>query len=579
MHKNNFCAIPNKALIYEDIITMSQSTIYKKNENEINKNKNIKKLKKRFFNKDFKHQNNSYLSIKTNESQYVQFYILSKNILKKYTNTYIKKVNIGLSNINNLIYNKKCHFTVICKESIIFNSKIEYIKKYYKYNESIKIIPKREVYFKHLMQFLERPFFKNFNNNKIIKQIGLEKLSIYRRTNYPKKLNKNLNLNNNICNNIIFNPNVIETIENCSTSMTQNSNRNNQNLNENNINHKIKPKNNCEKDASIISEIKVNNCSYKKNDNNISCIDNSLLIIMKDLSISQNKINAYLCQHNTNYKNLYYKVKNKAKIHATTNKNDKDEKNKVEEKEKKFKEIKDMENNINKKIIQTKKLNNINHYKKMSVNKQNHNNIIKYKIQKNSIENEICHNSVSSHKKINNIPIIPFNSNNLNSQINNKNSCCNTKKYCLSSFPINKSIKIHNLKKKFKTNKIVFNENNQNLSKYFNSYSSKEKNSNNLNLINFLKNNKILSNINNQDILKKIKKIVEKKEPKNKSMKKNINTQKLLTDYSLCMLDSNSLNENETKRKYQTINAVKSISISNNQFFNQRSEFKKIDYK
>ena len=62
-------------------------------------------------------------------------------------------------------------------------------------------------------------------------------------------------------------------------------------------------------------------------------------------------------------------------------------------------------------------------------------------------------------------------------------------------------------------------------------------------------------------------------------MKKNINTQKLLTDYSLCMLDSNSLNENETKRKYQTINAVKSISISNNQFFNQRSEFKKIDYK
>ena len=62
-------------------------------------------------------------------------------------------------------------------------------------------------------------------------------------------------------------------------------------------------------------------------------------------------------------------------------------------------------------------------------------------------------------------------------------------------------------------------------------------------------------------------------------MKKNINTQKLLTDYSQCMLDFNSLNENEAKRKYQTINAVKSISISNNQFCNQKNEFKKEDYK
>ena len=57
----------------------------------------------------------------------------------------------------------------------------------------------------------------------------------------------------------------------------------------------------------MISEIKINNCNNKKNDNNISCIDNSLLIIMKDLSISQNKINEYLCKNNSKYKNLYLK--------------------------------------------------------------------------------------------------------------------------------------------------------------------------------------------------------------------------------------------------------------------------------
>ena len=62
-------------------------------------------------------------------------------------------------------------------------------------------------------------------------------------------------------------------------------------------------------------------------------------------------------------------------------------------------------------------------------------------------------------------------------------------------------------------------------------------------------------------------------------MKKHINMQKFLTESSICMLDLNSLNENEAKKKYQTINAVKSISISNNQFFNMKNEFKRNNYK
>ena len=567
MHKSNFCIIPNKALINEESVTMSQSIIYNNNGNEKYKNKTIKKLKESFFKKDFKHQNISYLNI-ASETKYIKNYILTKNILKNYT---IKKnIDIGLININNIMHDKKCHFTAIYNEFVISNNKNEYIKKYYKYSESIKIIPKREAYFKHLMQFLERPFFRNFVNNKIINQIGLDKLSIYRRVNYPKKLNKNIDLNNNICNNdIIFNSNVIETIENCSTTMTQYSNRNN-NLNEKNFNGKINIKNNFVKDSSIISEIKVNNCSNKKNDNNISCIDNSLIIIMKDLCISQNKINAYLCQHNTNYKNLYNKIKNKTKMHS-----DLDEKNKTEDKKNKHKES---ENKINKKMLDTKKINNINYYKKILINKNSNNHIVNYWEHKNITENENCHNSVSSHNKINKIPIIPLNSNNLNSQINNKNSCCITNKFCLSSFVKNKPLKIHNLKKKFNTNKKLINEDNHNFYNFFNSYSSKEK-KNNLNLLNFINNNKIICNLNNKEILQKVKKIVKYKKPKNKSMKKNINTQKLLTDYSQCMLDFNSLNENEAKRKYQTINAVKSISISNNQFCNKKNEFKKDDYK
>ena len=98
MLKNKFCIIPNKTLIHDDSITMIQSYIYKNNGNENNKNKNIKKLKERFYNKDFKYQNTSKLN---DVSQINKNYFISKKILSKYSSTRI--VNIGLLNINNKI--------------------------------------------------------------------------------------------------------------------------------------------------------------------------------------------------------------------------------------------------------------------------------------------------------------------------------------------------------------------------------------------------------------------------------------------------------------------------------------------
>ena len=122
---------------------------------------------------------------------------------------------------------------------------------------------------------------------------------------------------------------------------------------------------------------------------------------------------------------------------------------------------------------------------------------------------------------------MPFKSNNLNCQINNKNSCCITYKYCLSSTTKNQPLIIHNLKKKFNTNKNIFNKCNKNFCKFFNSNSIKEKN-NNLNWVSFI-NNKI----NNKEILKKIRKIVEFKELKNKSMKKNLMHLLIFRNYSM----------------------------------------------
>lgn len=584
MHKNNFCTIPSKALNYEDSIIMSQSTIYKNNDEDQKHNKNIKKLKKSFYNNDFKCKQSNTLELNSG-FLLIKNYILSKKILSKYNSP--KLSNLGLFIINNIIKNKKCNICTLFNDIIIFsNGKVEYIKKYYKYSESIKIIPKREVYFKHLMQFIERPIFRNFTYNKISRKIGLDKLSIYRRINYPKKFNKKIYNNKILSDNIIFNHDVIETIENCSTSITQRSNidQNNDKKDKNN-NIKCENKgNNYENESSMISEIKINNCNNKKNDNNISCIDNSLLIIMKDLSISQNKINEYLCKNNSKYKNLYLKIENKkkSKAHNTlSNKNYPKNKNEFKDmKEKDPKFLEENEKNIinNKKVTRTKEINNRDFYKKILIKKQS-SNLDKFNEQKNIIGHEGNRKSISIGKKSNNIKVIPFNSNTINSQIINKNASCNTNsynKYCLSSFIRNKTSTIHNLKKKYNTNKKLLSKEN-NLHNYFN-YSSKEKNKD-INFVNFLKNNKLMCDLNNKEILRKIKKIIEIKKPKNNSMKKDINTQKFLTESPMWMLDLNSLNENEAKKKYQTINTVKSISISNNQFFNSKSEFKKYDDK
>ena len=532
MQKNNFCIFSKKSLkLSEAKNAPSHFLIYKSKEKDSLNHFN-KKLKQKILDK-YNTKNNCISQKKENEFTY-QNYIISRKIIMKYNSNY------NSIKINNLFMHKKCHFLAVYNDmSILINTKVDYIKKYYKYNESVKIIPKRQVYFKHLMIYIEGPVYKNFIYNKILKRKGLEKLSLYKRTNYPKKLNKN---NNNILsdNNIIFNSNVIETIENCSTSMTQCSNKKNNIIN---INNKIIQSENSTKkniNESLISEIKSNRCRNKRTDSNISCVDNTLLMIMKDLAISPNLINRYLYNNNNNYKKLYNRMKSKSKTITIKNR------------EKQL----NIEDNENKTIqIEIKKGQPI-HFK------QNENNLIK-KIKQNSKTK--MRSSISLIKKINNIKIKQFASNNIKSSspINsqNLNSCTNFKKYRFSL--ANKKIHL-----------------NLNLRKDNKKYSSKEKNPITLNLFNnnikpkranIFNKNKI--NTNNKVILKSIKKIMKHQRTKNNSLRKYINTQKFLTDSTFCLFDINSLNENETKKMIQTINPIKSISISNNQFFKCIKEF------
>ena len=526
MQKNNFCIFSTKSLkLSEAKNAPSHFLIYKNKEKE-STNQFNQKLKEKIQDK-----RKSIIS-KQKENEFIfQNYILSTKILMKYNKNY------NSVTINNLFIRKKCHFQAIYNDMKIYiNTNIEYIKKYYTYNESIKIIPKRQAYFKHLMIYIEGPIYKNFIYNKILKRKGLEKLSLYKRTNYPKKYNKN----NNIIlsdNNIIFNSDVIETIENCSTSLTQCSNKKNNNININN--NIIQTKNSAKKNIndSIISEIKTNGCRNRRSDSNISCIDNSLLMIMKDLAISQNVINRYLYNNNTNYKNLYNRMKSKSKTITIKNRKNK-------------------ENQINIRNSKNKTIQNEINIKQHHNYKESENNLIK-KIKQNSKSK--MRSSISLIKKINNIKIKQFTSNSIKSSSlissQNLNSLSNYNKYrfSLGNNKIHLNLNLRSNNKKFSSK-----EKNPISLNHFNN-TIKPKRTNNF--------NNIKNNTNNKVILQSIKKIIEHQRTKNNSLRKYINTQKFLTDSTFCLLDMNSMNENETKKMIQTINPIKSISISNNQFF------------
>ena len=526
MQKNNFCIFSKKSLkLSEAKNAPSHFLIYKNKEKE-STNQFNQKLKEKIQDK-----RKSIIS-KQKENEFIfQNYILSTKILMKYNKNY------NSVTINNLFIRKKCHFQAIYNDMKIYiNTNIEYIKKYYTYNESIKIIPKRQAYFKHLMIYIEGPIYKNFIYNKILKRKSLEKLSLYKRTNYPKKYNKN----NNIIlsdNNIIFNSDVIETIENCSTSLTQCSNKKNNNININN--NIIQTKNSAKKNIndSIISEIKTNGCRNRRSDSNISCIDNSLLMIMKDLAISQNVINRYLYNNNTNYKNLYNRMKSKSKTITIKNRKNK-------------------ENQINIRNCKNKTIQNEINIKQHHNYKESENNLIK-KIKQNSKSK--MRSSISLIKKINNIKIKQFTSNSIKSSSlissQNLNSLSNYNKYrfSLGNNKIHLNLNLRSNNKKFSSK-----EKNPISLNHFNN-TIKPKRTNNF--------NNIKNNTNNKVILQSIKKIIEHQRTKNNSLRKYINTQKFLTDSTFCLLDMNSMNENETKKMIQTINPIKSISISNNQFF------------
>ena len=267
MQKNNFCLLPNKVLVYEEIDTISQSIF----NSRVSKQKNIK-------NKNTNKKN----IIRMNKN------CIKKgiyNINKKFEKYFEKNYNIFFGNLLLKKYELKN-----------INHNNELLTKYYTFNEAKIIFPKREFYYRHHLEFLERPNLINIYFNTIEKEYGINKSNEYR--NQKKKeisIKKKEESSQKI-----FDTNVLGEIENYSTTITQASNNekfatitpfeifrrceDNKRLvqKEKNDEKKIDKEKENEKDKDTKSKLTFSeSCisNYSKN-----AVDESLIKMIKDLS-------------------------------------------------------------------------------------------------------------------------------------------------------------------------------------------------------------------------------------------------------------------------------------------------------
>ena len=489
MQKTNLCQLTNKVLVYEETDTISQSIFNSKKRlfDQTNKEavhtkprhiQNITKMPlPKIINKNNKMimQNHNINNIYNNNKNVNKINNINTNQIDKFSDikkvcNYTKMKYIKSFEINSDIFIISC---IVNKHMQNYNIDHEYMKDYYTHKESKKIIPKKETYYRHHMEFLEKPYFNNANINKIRKSFCFEKLNVY--LSQKKKGRKNKEINNPEDDHKIFDTSVLELIENYSTTMIQGPNNEKypplipfeifKRCEDTNMNQKE------QKSIITFSESEIS-CASK---NIVDAYDKSLIGVVKDLSERQKnqKLNKEPglfinnAHNSNNSKSLTNKkrVKNAKESKQTINaiysiKQNAYELNKIEKKiNNYFPKKKD-----NEKFIKPNNRNNINN------NKNEEKELIKKKrvsTSTNKKNKQILFDtyqktiSKSNSKKENRINIITSNKNEENKTANNPSFGLKRKNKCVLNLK-KESYKIKRHTTKFSDNYIMSDNSNSN---------------------------------------------------------------------------------------------------------------------
>ena len=126
--------------------------------------------------------------------------------------------------IDNLIFNKNTHMAVEFRDCMILDFTDEFLKRYYKVNESKERVPKIANYYKNYLTFFCNPVFRDFRTNGIIQIYSDNKAELYYNKTYsnkPKKEGKKTG------NSFLFNSIVRDDINNHVLTEVSEDNRNN----------------------------------------------------------------------------------------------------------------------------------------------------------------------------------------------------------------------------------------------------------------------------------------------------------------------------------------------------------------
>ena len=241
MQKANLYQLTNKVLVYEETDTISQSIFNSKKrlfdqakkESNQNKIKHIQNVSKMPLPKIINKNNNKIIipnhninNINNNNKNIIKKINSNNSIQKCDKLSLIKKIYNYLRMENKKNFEINCNVLLInCIINKIIvkydNIDFEYIKEYYNHRESNKIIPKKVKYYRHHMQFLEKPYFTNAYINRVIRNYSLDKLNVYLSQKKKGRKLENDNPKDENDDNKIFDASILETIENYSRTMIQ----------------------------------------------------------------------------------------------------------------------------------------------------------------------------------------------------------------------------------------------------------------------------------------------------------------------------------------------------------------------
>ena len=120
------------------------------------------------------------------DKKYIRL-LINKTLFSKYGDS---KEELNKQYIYSLLKDKKCHYSSLFKDYLIYDYIDEFLKKNYLLDELKAKLPQISIYYYHYLNFFCRPFFKHFYYNNTIQNCFDNKAEIFYKETYEIKNNK-----------------------------------------------------------------------------------------------------------------------------------------------------------------------------------------------------------------------------------------------------------------------------------------------------------------------------------------------------------------------------------------------------